>query len=170
MSITSDHNYFEDFHVGQRVTHRRGRTVTAHGNTYFTHTTMNTGAAHFDKHLMRAYLGRRFPERRVNGGYTLSLVVGLTTQDMAENAIQELGYDRIRSLRAVHPDDTLYAQSEVLSLDDSPVRQDAGILRYRFEAFNQNNDKIFEGERILLIKKRAFRLREPAPTAVATSR
>lgn len=156
MSITGDHGYFEDFQIGQRVQHRRGRTITAHGNTYFTHTTMNTGAAHFDKHLMRTYLGGQFPERRVNGGYTLSLVVGLTTQDMAENAIEELGYDRIRSHRAVHPDDTLYARSEVLALEDSPRRRDAGILRYRFEAFNQDNEKVFEGERTLLIKKRAF--------------
>ncbi|NOY16445.1 MAG: MaoC family dehydratase [Gammaproteobacteria bacterium] len=156
MSLTGDHNYFEDFHVGQLFRHRRGRTITAHGNTYFTLTTMNTGAAHFNKHMMLTYLGGRFPERRVNGGYTISLVVGLTSQDIAENTVAEIGFSKIRSHRAVHPEDTLYARSEILGLEDSPERPDAGTVHYRFEGYNQNDEQVLEGERIILVKKRAY--------------
>jgi len=156
MSLTGNDNYFEDFRVGQRFEHRRGRTVTAQGNTYFTHTTMNTGAAHFDKHLMLTYLGGKFPERRVNGGYTLSLIVGLTTQDIAENAIAELAFSKIHSLRAVHPGHTLYACSEILSLEDSPERTDAGIVHYRFEGHNQDGEPVLQGERTILVKKRVI--------------
>src|SRR3972149_2242819 len=108
MNLTGKHNYFEDFQVGQCYRHRRGCTIPAHGNTYFTHTTMNTGEAHFNKHLMLTYLGGKFQERRVNGGYTISLVVGLTTQDIAENAVAEIGFSKIHSPRAGHPGATLY--------------------------------------------------------------
>ena len=66
MSLTSEHNYFEDFQVGQQIRHQRGKTISGHGNAFFTHTTMNTGEAHFNKHLMLTYLGGKFPERRVN--------------------------------------------------------------------------------------------------------
>jgi len=156
MILTSDNNHYEDFHVGQRFRHQRGRTITAHGNTYFTLTTMNTAAAHFNKHMMLTYLGGKFPERRVNGGYTISLIVGLTTQDIAENTIVEIGFSKIRSLRAVHPGHTLYARSEILKLDDSLERTDAGIVHYRFEGYNQNDEQVLEGERTILVKKRSY--------------
>ncbi len=145
MSLTGKHNYFEDFEVGQRYRHRRGRTITAHGNTYFTLTTMNTGEAHFNKHLMLTYLGGKFPERRVCGGYTISLIVGMTTQDIAENAIAEIGYSKIRSHRVVDPDHSVYARSEILRVEESPERDDAGIVQYRFKGFNQDDELVLEG-------------------------
>ena len=32
-ALTSDHNYFEDFEIGQRIRHARGTTVTDGGTT-----------------------------------------------------------------------------------------------------------------------------------------
>ena len=159
LELTGNENYFENFIVGDKFEHRRGRTVDATENTYFTLTTLNTASPHFDKHEMETFLDGQFPERLVNGGYTISVVVGLTTQDVAENSITDISYTNIRMLKSVHPGDTLYASSEILELKDSESRTDAGILRYQFLGTNQRNEPVVKGERTILIKKRPAELR-----------
>lgn len=154
LELTGNHNYFEDFSVGEKIKHRRGRTVDATENTYFTLTTLNTASPHFNKHEMETFLDGQFPERLVNGGFTICVVVGLTTQDVAENAIGDLSYNNIRMLKSVHPGDTLYARSEILELRESDEREDAGILRYQFEGVNQRDEPVVTGERTILLRKR----------------
>jgi len=155
-TLTGKHNFFEDFNVGDKMPHRRGRTVDASENTYFTLTTLNTASPHFNKHEMETYMDGKFPERLVNGGFTICVVVGLTTQDIAENAINDLSYTKIRMLATVHPGDTLYANSEILEIRDLEDRKDAGLLRYRFEGTNQRDEPVVRGERTILLKKRSF--------------
>jgi acyl dehydratase len=155
-TLTGKHNYFEDFNVGDKLSHRRGRTVDGSENTYFTLTTLNTASPHFNKHEMETYMGGKFPERLVNGGFTICVVVGLTTQDIAENAIDDLSYTNIRMLASVHPGDTLYAHSEILEVREFEDRADAGMLRYRFEGTNQRGEPVVRGERTILLKKRAY--------------
>ncbi len=155
MSITGPNSYFEDFAVGDVYEHARGRTVTNLDNYAITHMSMNTAQAHFNLIYSRQLMDGAFPERLVVGLCTIGLVVGLTTEDMSENAFLDLGLTALKLPSPVFAGDTIYAKSEVLEVRDSPERQDAGILRYRFTGTNGDGKVVAEGERIVLLKKRS---------------
>ena len=82
MALTGSGNYFEDFAVGDVYEHSRGRTVTNFDNYAVTHRSMNTAHSHFNLERAKDVLGG-LPERIVAGPCTISLVVGLTSQDMS---------------------------------------------------------------------------------------
>lgn len=143
-------NYFEDFEVGQSFRHARGKTVEAFENQILTHLVMNTAEGHFNRDVMKdSPWGRRL----VFGLVTGSIIIGLATQDTAENALAEIGLDELRFTAPVFHGDTLYAYSEVVSKDDSD-RDDAGIVVFRHHGYKQDETKVFEGLRRVLIKKR----------------
>ncbi|PCI41002.1 MAG: acyl dehydratase [Moraxellaceae bacterium] len=151
-ALTGNDNYFEDFTVGEVMKHARGKTVSEIENVQVTNMVMNTAQAHFNEHSM---LGTRFQKRIVFGGCTAALVIGLTSQDTSENALMELGLDKIRFKSPVFHGDTLYAYTEVLKLSESD-RDDAGEVLFRHWGVNQNQVVVFEGERRTLIKRRNY--------------
>ncbi|MHB1548676.1 MAG: hotdog family protein, partial [Acidimicrobiales bacterium] len=87
--LTGRSNYFEDFSVGQRMRHFRSATIGEVENNCLTKLVMNTAQAHWNEEALRGSpLG---DGRLVFGLITGSLTVGLTSQDTAENALEELG-------------------------------------------------------------------------------
>jgi acyl dehydratase len=151
-SLTGSDNYFEDFTVGDRLRHVRGKTVGEFENQILTHLVMNTAHAHFNEDAMK---DSPWGQRLVFGLVTGSIVIGLATQDVAENALAELGLDGLRFTAPVFHGDTLWAYSEVLEKSDSE-RDDAGIVVFRHHGYNQDEVKVFEGERRVLLKRRSF--------------
>lgn len=148
-ALTGKDNYYEDFKPGTIMAHSRGKTVTEIENVQITNIVMNTAQAHFNEDMMS-----RDPRkhRLVYGGVTASIVIGLAAQDTAENALAELGMDKIRFPAPVFHGDTLYAYTEVLEVKDSE-RADGGEVRFRHWGVNQNRVVVFEGERRALIKR-----------------
>lgn len=151
MSLTGTGNYFEDFTAGDVYEHARGKTVTEMDGVLITNLVMNTAQGHFNEHQMK-----RSPQgqRIVFGGVTIAMVIGLAMQDTGEQALAELGLDKIRLRTPVFHGDTLYALSEVLETMDSD-RPDAGVVRFRHWGINQDDRPVFEGERTVLVKRRA---------------
>jgi len=149
-SLTGSSNYFEDFQVGARYRHARGTTVGEVENQLLTKLVMNTAQGHFNEHVMNnTPLGQRI----VFGLVTGSIIIGLATQDTAENAIAEVGLDKLRFKAPVFPGDTLYAYTEVLSKADSE-RDDAGVVRFKHWGIKNDRELVFEGERTVLVKRR----------------
>ena len=149
--LTSPDNYFEDFEVGQTIRHARGKTVTELENVNITNMVMNTAQGHFNLDLMeRSPLGKILSY----GGVNFSLVLGLASQDTVENALAELGLDKIQLKAMVHHGDTLYAYSRVLEKRESD-REDAGIVVFRHWGVNQRKELVAELERTALIKKKS---------------
>ena len=146
-------NYFEDFAPGQRMRHARGTTVGEVENQLLTKLVLNTADAHFNAHRMQ---GTPFGGRLVFGLVTGSIVIGLATQDTAENAIAELALDKLRFRAPVFHGDTLYAYTEVLSVEPAD-RNDAGVVRFKHWGTKQDGTIVFEGERTVLVKRRAKR-------------
>lgn len=155
MAVTGSNNYFEDFKVGDVYEHVRGRTVTHFDNYAVTHMSMNTAQPHFNVEYSRELMDGSFPERLVAGPCTIALVIGLTTEDMTENAFLDIGLTAIRLPGPVFAGDTLYAMSEVLEVRDSPDRLDAGVMRYRFTGRKGDGKTVAEGERTVLLKRRS---------------
>lgn len=154
-SLTGDNNYFEDFETGMLIKHARGKTVTELENVLVTNMVMNTAQAHFNEHSMS---DSAYNQRIVFGGCTISLVIGLSSQDTSENALMELGLNKIRLKSPVFHGDTLYAYTEVLA-KTLLSRPDAGEILFKHWGVNQREEVVFEGERRSLIKRKSYWLK-----------
>ena len=150
-ALTGNDNYFEDFTVGLVIKHARGKTVEVTENVLITNLVMNSADAHFNADKMSK---TPFGKPLSYGGVNMSIVLGLAAQDTAENAIAEIGMDKMRFKSPVFHGNTLYAYSEVLNVKDSE-RDDAGIIVFKHWGVNQDDKIVFEGERTVLMKKRA---------------
>lgn len=149
--LTGAGNYFEDFEVGARFRHARGTTVGEVENQLVTKLVMNCAEAHFNEdHAQRS----RFGQRVAFGLVTASIVIGLATQDTAENALAELGLDGFRFRAPVYHGDSLYGYTEVLEKRDAE-RDDRGVVRFKHWGLNQHGTVVFEGERTVLMKRRS---------------
>ncbi|MBV9660309.1 MAG: MaoC family dehydratase, partial [Acidimicrobiales bacterium] len=129
-----------------------GATIGEVENGYLSKQVMNTAQAHWNEHAMESSpLG---PGRVVFGLITASFVVGLAASDTAEQALAEVGLDKIRFVRPVHHGDTVYAYTEVLEMTDSD-RDDAGVVRFKHWGLNQSGKVVCELERTVLLKRRS---------------
>jgi acyl dehydratase len=155
--LTGKSNFFEDFIVGEVYEHARGKTVESLENVLITNLVLNTAKAHFNEDFAQSLEQKH---RITFGGVTASIIIGLAMQDTGENAIEEVGLDRVRFRVPVLHGDTLYAFTEVLNKEDEPAdprgHKDVGLLHFRHWGLNQRGETVFEGERRVLIKKRAF--------------
>lgn len=149
--LTAQDNYFEDFTIGDAFEHARGKTITEMDNVLITNLVMNTAQGHFNEDRMSKGPLRH---RIVFGGITASICIGLAMQDTGENALAELGLDKIRFAASVFHGDTLYAFSEVIRKEDAADRTDAGVITFRHWGINQDGKQVFEGERRVLMKRR----------------
>jgi len=149
--LTGKDTYFEDFEVGARMRHARGSTVDEVENQLLTKLVMNTADAHYNEQKMQAL---PYGQRLVFGLVTGSIVIGLATQDTAENALAELRLDSLKFRAPVFHGDTLTAYTEVLATRDAD-REDAGIVRFKHWGVKQDDTIVFEGEREVLIKRRS---------------
>lgn len=90
----------------------------------------------------------------VVGTYIFSLVVGQSVRDVSGKAIANLGYDRITHHAPVFEGDTIYSESEVLSLRPSESKPDRGIVEVETRAFNQREEKVLSFCRKALVPRR----------------
>jgi itaconyl-CoA hydratase len=146
--------WFEDFAPGQRMRHARAATVTDVEGNLVAKLVMNTAQAHWNEHYLSGSFTALGTGRVVFGLATASLVIGLASQDTAENALAELGLTGLRFTSPVHQGDTLHALTEVLSTEDSD-RDDAGVVRFKHWGVTHDDRTVFEGERTVLIKRRS---------------
>lgn len=150
-TLTGNNNYFEDFTKGLVIKHARGKTVEVTENVLITNLVMNSADAHFNGDKMSK---TPFGKCLSYGGVNMSIVLGLAAQDTAENAIAEIGMDKMRFKSPVFHGDTLYAYSEILETKESD-REDAGIITFKHWGVNQDGKIVFEGERTVLMRKRS---------------
>ena len=141
--------FFEDFEVGDIYRSRIGRTVTESDNTTFTLLTNNSNQIHFN-----AEYGKQtdFGECLVNSALTLAVVSGLSVTDVSENGFA-LGWDSIRLPNPVFAGDTLYSQSEVISIRESKSREDRGILKVRTLGIKQDGKVVIDYVRSVMVWK-----------------
>jgi itaconyl-CoA hydratase len=143
--------YFEDFEVGAIYDHRPGRTITETDNIWFTLLTMNTHPLHFDN----AYAAKtEFKKPLVNSCLTLSIVAGMSVNDVSQKAIGNLGWTDIKLTKPVFVGDTIYAQSTVVSKRESAKRPTQGIVTVHTKGLKADGTVFMEFDRTVLIPKR----------------
>jgi acyl dehydratase len=143
--------YLEDFKVGDIYEHRPGRSITETDNTWFTLLTMNQHPLHFDREYgAKSEFGRVL----VNSCLTLSLVTGMSVSDVSQKTIANLGWNDVRLTGPVFIGDTIYAESEVLSIRESKSRPQQGIVSIRTRGIKQDGSEVISFERSMLIPRR----------------
>jgi acyl dehydratase len=152
-ALTSATGYFEDFAVGQRIRHARGATVGEVENGLISKQVMNTAQAHWNEHYLTG--GPLGSGRVVFGLITASVVFGLASQDTAEQALAELGCTGLRFRAPVHHGDTLYAYTEVIGVEPTADRVDAGVVTFRHWGVTHDDRVVFTGVRDVLLKRRS---------------
>ena len=141
---------YEDFEAGMVIRHALGRTVTTADNIWFTLLTGNTNPIHFDAHYAAQ---TEFGRPLVNSTFTLAVVTGLSVSDISQYGVN-LGWDTVRMPAPLFEGDTLYAQSEVLSIRASKSRPTMGIVEIKTTGFKQDGTVVLEFTRAILVYRR----------------
>src|SRR5262245_28966876 len=151
MPINWPGRVFEDFEVGNVYQHPLGRTVLAADNVWFTLLTQNTNPIHFD----RAYAAKtEYGQPLVDSTFTLALVTGQSVMDISQNAMANLGWDRVRLPNPLFEGDTVYSRSEVLEKRGSKSRPNVGIVRFKTTGYKQDGTVVIEFKRTVMHYRR----------------
>ncbi|WP_343610700.1 MaoC family dehydratase [Novosphingobium sp.] len=144
---------FEDWQVGDTLTHQPSRTVTETDNLLFSAMTHNTQPLHLDAEAARA---SEFGRILVNSTFTFSLCVGLSVGDTTVGTlVANLGFDKVVTPLPTFIGDTLTCHSEILELRESKSRPQAGIVIFRHWLTNQRGETVLSCQRSALIQRRA---------------
>jgi len=163
MSKTSAGNFFEDFRLGQEITHATPRTVTAGDVALYTalygpRFAVQSSAA-FAGAIGLAGPGGAAP---VDDLLAFHVVFGKTVPDISLNAVANLGYAQGLFGVPVHPGDTLSARSTVIGLKENSNRQ-TGVVYVRSTGTNQRGEMVLDYVRWVMVKKRDAAAPAPEP-------
>src|SRR5437868_15064481 len=144
--------WFDEWQVGDVITHEIRRTVTETDNLLFSTMTHNPQPLHIDR---QAAEQSEFGQILVNGTFTFALMVGISVGDTTLGTlVANLGYDKLVMPKPVFIGDTLRGETEVVELRDSKSRPDAGLVTFRHRMFNQRDEEVCSFLRTALLKRR----------------
>ncbi len=86
---------------------------------------MNTHPLHFDSAYANATQWKR---PLMNSLVTISVITGMSVHSTSQNAVANLGWDKVRLVNPVFVGDTLYAETAVVSKRESESRPTQGLV------------------------------------------
>jgi len=143
--------FFNEWTVGDKITHQPSRTVTETDNLLFSAMTHNLQPLHIDAETAKA---SEFGQILVNSTFTFSLAVGLSVADTTVGTlVANLGFDKVVTPKPTFIGDTLTCTSEVMELRQSKSRPEQGIVVFKHEMTNQRGETALSMLRTVLLKK-----------------
>jgi 2-methylfumaryl-CoA hydratase len=147
---TTPGNFFEDFRLGQTITHATPRTVTEGDVALYTALYGPRFVVQSSAAFARAVGFSRAP---VDDWLVFHIVFGKSVPDISLNAVANLGYAQGRFLAPVYPGDTLNAVSEVIGLKENSSRK-TGVVHVRTRGINQEGVTVLDYVRWVMVRKR----------------
>lgn len=144
-------NKYEDFELGQTMTHHWGRTLTEADNVSFSTATCAWLPLHLNVEYARS---QGHPDTVLNPMLVLCTAVGLSVEDLSESGGPFLGIDDCVFARPVYPGDTIVASSRVLEMRPSASKPGVGIVTWQTTATNQHGETVVEFVRTNLVAAR----------------
>jgi 2-methylfumaryl-CoA hydratase len=160
MTKSNPGHFFEDFRLGQVLTHATPRTVTSGDVSLYTALTGSRYALFSAETFARACGLAHAPADPL---LAFHIVFGKTVPDISLNAVANLGYAEGRFLTPVWPGDTLAARSEVIGLKENSNGK-TGVVHVRTTGANQHGAPVLSYCRWVMVNKR--NAAAPAPEAV----
>ncbi len=143
--------FYDEWQVGDRITHQPSRTVTETDNLLFSTMTHNVQPLHLDAEAARA---SEFGQILVNSTFTFSLAVGLSIADTTVGTIvANLGFDKVLTPKPTFIGDTLTCHTEILEKKESKSRPNAGIVVFGHSLTNQRGETVLTCTRTVMLKK-----------------
>ncbi|MDJ0894923.1 MAG: MaoC family dehydratase [Alphaproteobacteria bacterium] len=146
---TTRGNFFEDFTLGQRLTHATPRTVTAGDAALYTALYGPRFAVQSSAAFARAC---GLPDAPIDDFLVFHVVFGKTVPDISLNAVANLGYADCRFAAPVYPGDTLATESQVIGLKENSNRK-TGIVYVRSTGANQRGETVLDYVRWVMVRK-----------------
>ena len=142
--------YWEDFEVGKRYD-TYGRTVTEGDLSLF---------CAFVGYHVPLFINEEYAKRTQYGGriapsaFTMSVSTAMTEALFRDTVISLLSVERGHFLAAVRAGDTIHTEVEVVSKRETKTPE-KGIVTVRDHVLNQNDETVFEIDKIVMLKRRA---------------
>ncbi len=152
--------YLEDFRIGQVIHHATPRTITAGERAFYTALYPSRHALYSSDEFARQC---GLEESPVPDLVVFHVVFGKTVSDISLNAVANLGYAQGRFQHPVYGGDTIYAESEVIGLKENSNGK-TGIVWVKTSGFNQNEQRVLDYVRWVMIRKKSFK--SPSPETV----
>jgi len=160
MAKTNPGRFFEDYSVGQVLTHAVPRTVSG-GERALYHALYPARHALYSSDEFARACG--LPASPIDDIAAFHVVFGKTVPDVSLNAVANLGYAEGRWLKPVYPGDTLRSESEVIGLKQNSNGK-TGVVWVRTRGMNQRGEVVIEYCRWVMVRK--SNLDAPAPEPV----
>lgn len=160
MTKTDPGRFFEDYTVGQVITHATPRSVTEGDKALYQALYPGRFALQSSDEFARTCGFARSP---IDDLITFHIVFGKSVPDISINAVANLGYAECRFLTPVYPGDTLSSSSEVIGLKQNSNGK-TGIVWVRTTGVNQRGEVVLEFCRWVMVRKRDAEA--PAPETV----
>jgi len=142
--------FFDQWQVGETLSHDIRRTVTETDNLLFSTMTHNPQPLHLDLEAAKA---SEFGQILVNGTFTFALMIGLSVADTTLGTlVANLGYDKLVMPNPVFIGDTLRGETEISDLKPSKSRPGAGIVTFKHRLINQRDEVVCQCLRMALLK------------------
>ncbi len=150
MTKTNAGRFFEDYAVGDVITHAVPRTISG-GERALYHALYPARSALYSSDEFARACG--LPASPVDDLVTFHTVFGKTVPDVSLNAVANLGYAEGRWLRPVYAGDTLVSQSEVIGVKQNSNGK-SGVVWVRTTGRNQRGDVVLSYVRWVMVRKR----------------
>ena len=151
MTKTNAGRFFEDYAVGDVITHAVPRTISGGERAMYHALYPARGALHSSDEFARACGLAASPLDDLIAFHT---VFGKTVPDVSLNAVANLGYAEGRWLAPVWVGDTLTSQSEVIGVKQNSNGK-SGVVWVRTTGTNQHGVAVLEYVRWVMVKRRA---------------
>ncbi|WP_421703250.1 MaoC family dehydratase [Aliiroseovarius sp.] len=157
MAKTNPGRFFEDYRIGETISHAVPRTVSG-GERALYHALYPARHALYSSDEFARDCG--LDGAPIDDLAAFHLVFGKTVPDVSLNAVANLGYAEGRWLKPVYPGDTLRSTSQVIGLKQNSNGK-SGVVWVRTKGMNQNDEVVLDYIRWVMVRKRD--LDAPAP-------
>ncbi|MEO1640135.1 MAG: MaoC family dehydratase [Pseudomonadota bacterium] len=159
MTKTNAGRFFDDYAVGDMITHAVPRTISG-GERAMYHALYPARGALYSSDAFAQACG--LPASPVDDLITFHTVFGKTVPDVSLNAVANLGYAQGRWLAPVYPGDTLTSESEVIGVKQNSNGK-SGVVWVRTTGRNQRGEPVLSYVRWVMVRKQGD---APAPETV----
>jgi 2-methylfumaryl-CoA hydratase len=150
MTKTNAGRFFEDYAVGDVITHAVPRTISGGERAIYHALYPARGALYSSDEFARA---SGLPASPIDDLATFHMVFGKTVPDVSVNAVANLGYAEGRWLQPVYPSDTLTSRSEVIGVKQNSNGK-SGVVWVRTTGRNQRGEAVLSYVRWVMVRKR----------------
>ena len=143
-------NFFEDFSMGQKISHATPRTITLGDCSLYTALYGSRYALHSSNEFAKQLSLKESP---VDDFLLFNIAFGKTVPDISLNAIANLGYAECKFLKPAYPGDTITSYSEVIGLKENS-NGDNGVVYVHSTGLNQKNEAVIDYKRWVMVRKK----------------